>query len=475
MRIAGAEQALAHLTTWARRERWRELCQRAVRAHFATVCAAAGMNEEKLAEEIGEEHYEMAQACALEDFFANGAGTKGRNVIEDYLDQRGWKEAIGGRDYLRALRASLMSLYEVIEVRPGVGLVLRDLMRNNEPVEIDEQLGSEGLIKWDLIGARVLRIGSECYLSGAVLQFRPEAAEVVLSVFRRAPERARAELAAQRAALTTEYRRAADKLLGDTTVTLEAGAWVFTTIWLADTLKSLKAPVPILSNFDGERIVWSKVVFKLGDQTCLAEISHRLDHARALEHEQDKNWCWFKCEGEATGARPPTGGMSIGGWNENGRQILGRVELGNRQLSLEVNSVERAERGKEMLKALLGDLVGEALISTQSMERALEEHGQLRRGRRETEEGSAIPPDEEQRIIAQLFDRHYRSLLDQPVPALGDVTPRAAAATAEGRGQLVGWLKYLENGEARRAREKGGVPYDFTWMWQELGVLDARR
>src|SRR5689334_8816469 len=130
MRIAGAEQAMAHLATWARRERWREPCQGAVRAHFATVCAAAGMDEEKLAQEIGEEHYEMAQACAFEDFFANGAGTKRRNVIEDYLDQRGWKEAIGGRDYLRALRASLMSLYEVTEVRPGVGMVLRDLMRD---------------------------------------------------------------------------------------------------------------------------------------------------------------------------------------------------------------------------------------------------------------------------------------------------------------------------------------------------------
>lgn len=210
-------------------------------------------------------------------------------------------------------------------------------------------------------------------------------------------------------------------------------------------------------------------MFKIADQRRGAEISARLDAAEALEREQGDIWCWFKGEGEATGARPADG-MSIGGWGENGRQVLGHVELDRGHLTLEVNSVERAERGKEMFKALLGDL----LTSTQNMERALEERRDRRRGRPEKEEGSGIPAEEEGRIMVQLLNRHYRSLLDQPVPALGDVTPRAAAATAQGRTKLVGWLKYLENGEARRAQAKEVDPYDFTWMWRELGVLDAR-
>lgn len=40
---------------------------------------------------------------------------------------------------------------------------------------------------------------------------------------------------------------------------------------------------------------------------------------------------------------------------------------------------------------------------------------------------------------------------------------------------MVGWLKYLENGEVRRARDDGSEPYDFTWMWEELGLLARRR
>lgn len=242
MKIAGAEEALERLAAWAPRERWREVCRRALAAHFETLCAGAGMSEEELAEEIGEEQYETAEACAFEDFITSGSGTKGRNVIDDYLDQRAWREAIGGRDYLRALRASLMSLYEVAEVRPGAGLVLRDLIRGGAPLEVDERLGSEGLVRWDRIGARVLTIAGERCLSGAVLRFRPEAAEVVLRIFRRAPERAREELAAQESELTEEYRRAIDKLLGDTTIALDAGARIFTTIWLADALKQARAP-----------------------------------------------------------------------------------------------------------------------------------------------------------------------------------------------------------------------------------------
>jgi len=127
------------------------------------------MTEEELAEALGEFHYEMAEACAFEDFCSR-TGPRGRNVIDDYLDHRGWRESISGRDYLRGLRNSVMSLYEVVEVKPGRGLVLRDLVRDREPIEVDEQLGSESAARWDRIAARVLTIGGRHYLSGAVLQ-----------------------------------------------------------------------------------------------------------------------------------------------------------------------------------------------------------------------------------------------------------------------------------------------------------------
>ena len=159
---------------------------RAVAAHFEPICTKAGITQDELAEALGEFHYEMVEACAFEDFCSRRPSRR-RNVIDDYLDQRGWKESIQARDYLRALRGSVMSLYEVVEVKPDRGLVLRDLVRGGEPVEVDEQLGSRSAARWDRIAARVLTIGGRHYLSGAVLHFEQEPADAVLRILRDKP------------------------------------------------------------------------------------------------------------------------------------------------------------------------------------------------------------------------------------------------------------------------------------------------
>lgn len=58
---------------------------------------------------------------------------------------------------------------------------------------------------------------------------------------------------------------------------------------------------------------------------------------------------------------------------------------------------------------------------------------------------------------------------------IGNLVPRQAVATAVGREKVIGWLKYLENGERRRAQLEGTPAYDFTWMWHELGLINQRR
>jgi hypothetical protein len=42
------------------------------------------------------------------------------------------------------------------------------------------------------------------------------------------------------------------------------------------------------------------------------------------------------------------------------------------------------------------------------------------------------PEEERPTIIHSSLDRHYRNLLDQPIPMLGNKLPRAAANTAKG-------------------------------------------
>jgi hypothetical protein len=79
-------------------------------AHFEPVCAQAGITEDQLVEALGEFDYAMVEACAFEDFCSRRPASKRSNIIDDYLDHRGWNESIQARDYLRALRDWVMSL-----------------------------------------------------------------------------------------------------------------------------------------------------------------------------------------------------------------------------------------------------------------------------------------------------------------------------------------------------------------------------
>ena len=71
------------------------------------------------------------------------------------------------------------------------------------------------------------------------------------------------------------------------------------------------------------------------------------------------------------------------------------------------------------------------------------------------------------------MDRHYREVLDQPVPALGNETPRAAVKTDSGRLKVADWLKLMENQTAKSDGAMGS--YNFGWLWTELGISELRR
>jgi len=86
-----------------------------------------------------------------------------------------------------------------------------------------------------------------------------------------------------------------------------------------------------------------------------------------------------------------------------------------------------------------------------------------------------LPPDEERSIVHQALTDQYRNTLDEPIPALGNQTPREAVKTAKGRKKVIAWLKMLENQSAQPRPEDPMGAYDFTWQWRELGVGNERK
>ena len=79
-----------------------------------------------------------------------------------YLVDRILKEntllASGEQRYLEQLRGTALIPYEVLEVRPGASVLLRNLV-NQETVEVREKTASKELKRWDILVARVNPLG----------------------------------------------------------------------------------------------------------------------------------------------------------------------------------------------------------------------------------------------------------------------------------------------------------------------------
>ena len=88
---------------------------------------------------------------------------------------------------------------------------------------------------------------------------------------------------------------------------------------------------------------------------------------------------------------------------------------------------------------------------------------------------SGLSPDEERAVMQESLDRHYMNLLDEPVPMLGNMSPRKAAKTKKGREKLVAWLKFIDDSNAQQEAHSPLAASGLGWMWEELGVAGLRR
>jgi hypothetical protein len=156
---------------------------------------------------------------------------------------------------------------------------------------------------------------------------------------------------------------------------------------------------------------------------------------------------------------------------EDGSLALGSLELKGKKLQLTVNSENRAERARAMLAPSLEGLVDEPLVERQELAHAMADQA----ADTTADVSSDLPPDEQRRIVHESLDRYYREQLDEPIPALGDLSPRQAMKSAEGREKVVAWLKRLENHVARHKPPEPMADYDTKWLWQELGLKDLRK
>jgi hypothetical protein len=466
------DRAIRNLMNWSDRPEWVQAKSTVIAAHLAPVCEHFGRSQDELVQELAEHGYGgMLFGVMFEDLVSRGLPPDGRNLIDDYLQRRDWRESAPGRRYLQQLRDSALSLYEVIAVSPGRHCDLRDLVRGGEPVRVHEHLGTQNLVRWDRIAARVLKSDGRHIFSGGILPFTQEESQELLQALnstRKKRMRKRGRRADQETAAQSLPPEVLDRQL------LQEACPAFTQIWLRHTLEKLHAPLPDLVNRDGESLVFTESRFPFDERNRKA-IIERLEAAAEWERDPAGEPVWTWLAKDPRPGKPPAQGLLLQSFYNGERPVSGTLELKPGALTLTTNSLERTERGKEALMALLHGLIGQPLTKVQTPEQLMAERKTPPHPTDAKGAAGSIDPAVAAGIVRELFDQHYRRCLDEPIPALDGKTPRQCIRSKKGREQIIEWLKYLENHELHRAAKEGSEPYDFGWMWEELKLAKPQR
>lgn len=168
----------------------------------------------------------------------------GKTLIDLFLENKKLM-SLDEHNVLNMMENSVMSLYEVREIFPEKGFLLKDLLLSGE-YDVREKLATRSLKKWDIFATRLLHVDGKYIMSGAVYPYHLRLKEIMLADIRDEYEVYR-----------NEYPDAA---MDDF---LKKNSDMFNFYWY-DVIQN---PPPLkLHNSSGEPMLFSKAVFEIKDR-----------------------------------------------------------------------------------------------------------------------------------------------------------------------------------------------------------------
>ena len=334
-----------------------------------------------------------------------------------------------GKEWLKAIGENPLSLYEVQHATPGEGFELKDLLRRDTPVvKIIEKTASRGLVKWDIFGARLARQDDHWLLTGALYPMDRE----------RALE-CREEI----------FHDMDGKEDWDEAISREIVIAVISDYWLDQVTE--KRPLPqVVDASTGEPIALTVDRYRVTDWDALiGNLSSQPD----VEGDLKDGWIRFEPMED-----------------EGRRSRAALTKKSSQRLEVFCRTLKLADEARQWLEKIAGAAIRFKTreivdpMSPKAMEAA----------RRKSPAEPDIPPELKAQVEREFLRRHYERWPDEPVPALGGKTPKAAVRTKKGRQAVIELLKCFEIHEARKASREGGEPFDFGFLWKRLGLEKER-
>ena len=348
-------------------------------------------------------------------------------VAESFLEANDRQLSADEKMILNAADRCPFSFCEVVAIHPGTGMRLRDLMTDGE-FEISERTASQSLQVGHIIFCATMYFANRfSNIATAPYPLPPIYKNEVLKL------RKFIESDAGKKALRFEEMLVYGDTIRETYL---------------DIVRQLFNPNIKLQNTDGDPLLPQKIMFQIEDPdftfhklkvlqegSTEDELTHhaRSEHGKIVEAEI--SWLGGK----------PTARKRLAG-----PILLGNIKIYKNQLTIEVNSHERAKRIRKEVETRLH---GQATYKTTLIEPIEPKIEAMKNAKRSPERGAAIPfdqlPPEALAMIAKKSQDHWDSWFDIPVPALNNKTPKQSAKTSEGRDLLKSLLLYYEQQDAK--------------------------
>jgi len=345
-----------------------------------------------------------------------------KTLIDLYMEKNK-KLSLDEHKVLTMMKNSVISLYEVQEVFPEKGLLLKDLLMGGE-YDVREKAATRSVRKWDIFASRLLLVDSSYIISGSVYSYHLKQKERILD-----------DIHAEFEDYKTDCP---DASMDDF---LKYNSENFNFYWY----DLIQNPTPIkLHTTSGEPMLISKAMFEIKDKDAVIK---GLTKIKGFEQGKD-SYAWYdkrNKEGSAT--------------------ILGRAEIKDDKLILESNSKKRLDKGKKLILEALSNAIVHKVDTFQDQMEAMKSVKESPIGKPENE----LPMEIQQQVYIKFMQKHCEKWLQEKIPALDGRTPMQAVKTEEGRKKVIELLKSFENIEEHN-RKEGRPYYDLSWMWQRIGL-----
>ncbi|MEE9252628.1 MAG: hypothetical protein V3U74_04665 [Thermodesulfobacteriota bacterium] len=344
-----------------------------------------------------------------------------KRVIELFKEREGPSLPTIEGLMLDSWTASLLSYFEVEDVAAGNWSKIRDIF-TGENFQVHDRASSKHIRHSDIISARTLITGNQCYFSGVVSIYPHNFKSLILRYFLKEFEEYKKAFGKERD--LRDYIRDWGYLIGH---------------YLEEIINDPHYITP-----DGEELKFVAARYKITDRNEVVKI---------LQTENSLS--------ELPGGSKD---LNVFSWAGQGAEhFMGTIEVEKTKFVIQCNSNKSLSAARTVFESNLGELIKfeKRYINKASF------HVNKKVKNKPQKRLKPPPGVNTKREMNTILDQYYKSWLDAPHDALSGQTPRESLETTEGKQKLIKLIKELKDFYSR-AKERGEPYYDVYKLFKEL-------